>query len=290
MRLKMLEGLSAISMFYLAALAAEGDNAPTTLPTVEGHIISKAIPESSGLVPADLKRGLFFTQNDSGNPAAVWLIRRSGTALGFWKVDNAPNVDWEEMTADANRLYVADTGDNAAKRPVVYVYEFARPALPEDATESEKQFGTLKPTRRFTLKYPDRPHDCESLFLLNGRAYVITKERKIGGPVLFSFDVSEDAPTDDIALRREAELPIIWPVTGAAISDDGKQLAVCTVGGPYLFDLSAGVGAIEKQTPTFVIRPAVDMESICFVEGGLLTTRERGDITFFPFSAFKAKP
>ena len=64
-----------------------------------------------------------------------------------------------------------------------------------------------------------------------------------------------------------------------------------TVTGPYLFEgLDGDVANVAKVEPTHVtyFDPGdLNMEGVCFVEGGLLATTEQGQILFFAEEYFK---
>ena len=80
-----------------------------------GSIEDKTVAESSGLAIAAAK-GCFWTINDSGNPAEVFLFGNAGQKLARVKLTNARNKDWESLAsftlAGERWGLVADVGDN----------------------------------------------------------------------------------------------------------------------------------------------------------------------------------
>src|SRR6478735_5591600 len=60
-----------------------------------GTISDPAIPESSGIVASRKHEGVYWTQNDSGNPPALFAITREGELIREYPV-GAKNVDWED--------------------------------------------------------------------------------------------------------------------------------------------------------------------------------------------------
>ena len=88
-------------------------------------------------------------------------------------------------------IYVADIGDNDARRARVTVYRLAEPAA---ATESAKVGDVLHAT------YPDGPQDAEALLVLpDGRLYIVTKGAT--GPVVVYRFPSD--PRDESTSRLE---------------------------------------------------------------------------------------
>ena len=67
--------------------------------------------ESSALVYTD---GNLWTLNDGGNAAAIYRIDpANATILQTVNISNATNIDWEDLAADENYIYVGDFGNNA---------------------------------------------------------------------------------------------------------------------------------------------------------------------------------
>ena len=252
-----------------------------------GRLDKKEIPESSGVIASRKYAGVFWTINDSGNGPTLFAFGRDGHLLAEFPV-NVRNNDWEAVTADdEGHLFIGDIGNNAHDRDRVIVYRLAEP----DPTQKQPRSAAapLRVSGMWRLKYPGQPFDAESLFVHQGRGYVISKLLNGKNAGLYSFDL---APQQDAAtLEPVCDLPIRSPVTDAALSVDGDRLAVMTVTGPYLFtglggDL-AGAAKIEPAHVTYFDPRDLNMEGVCFVEGGLLATTEDGQILFFAEKYFK---
>jgi len=97
---------------------------PTTYrtPLLKFSLIS-LLNESSGLCYTD---GKLWSHDDSGNSAEIYSIDTSdGHLLQRIIVDNYPNTDWEEITADSLCLYVGDFGNNNGTRTDLKVLKIA---------------------------------------------------------------------------------------------------------------------------------------------------------------------
>jgi hypothetical protein len=252
-----------------------------------GRLDRKQIPESSGVIDSRKFPGVFWTFNDSGNGPAIFAVKRDGTLLRQFTL-NVRNNDWEAIsTDDEGHLFVGDIGNNERGRDRVIVYRLDEPdptARPAPGAPAVLRVGAM-----WLLKFPDKPFDAESLFVYKGRGYVISKLLNGKNAGLYSFDLAPQ--TEPETLRHECDLPIRSPVTDAALTPDGERLAVMTVTGPYLFGgLKGDVAAAAKAEPTHVtyFDPGdLNMEGVCFVEGGLLATTEQGQILFFADEYFK---
>src|SRR5690606_31023644 len=102
-------------------------------PPVHARITAGPIDEMSGIVRSRRYRGLYWVHNDSGDSARLFAVDAAGgsrlpaevaeTRYGDapergkqqWQgfgVLHADNVDWEDIAADGDHLYVADLGNN----------------------------------------------------------------------------------------------------------------------------------------------------------------------------------
>ena len=77
-----------------------------TLPSV--------LHESSGLCFTD---GNLWSFGDSGNPNSIYKIDTStGVILQTVTIQNYPNIDWEDISADSTFMYIGDFGNNNGNR------------------------------------------------------------------------------------------------------------------------------------------------------------------------------
>src|SRR6516162_8607570 len=99
---------------------------PTQLESL-GRFDPRAIPEASGIVKSRRYPGIFWVHNDSGNPPALFAIRRDGTIVREFRVA-APNVDWEDIAADdQGHLYLGDIGNNGGLLAIRGIYRIDEP-------------------------------------------------------------------------------------------------------------------------------------------------------------------
>ena len=253
-----------------------------------GRINNKAIAESSGLAASRKHPGVYWTHNDSGNGPYLFAITREGKLLAEFPVGNTRNNDWEAIAADdQGHLYIGDIGNNDGKRDRLIVY---RVDEPDPATAGRKGKGTtLRVNQVIRLKYPDKPFDAESLFVHNGRGYVVSKLLSGRNAGVYSFDLAAPG-ADAVALEHVCDLPIRSPVTDAAISPDGQRLAVLTVTGPNVFKIDGDVaraGQVEPASFTYFDFKDFNMEGVTFAAGGLLATTEEGQILLFEDKLFE---
>ncbi|HET9871472.1 MAG TPA: hypothetical protein VFP89_02600 [Propionibacteriaceae bacterium] len=157
----------AAAMVGMLALAAP---APSfAADRVEFTISAPAIQESSGLA-ADTGSTTYWTVNDSGAAGVVFALAPNGSLKGMLQYRATP-VDVEALAIAGGRLYVADIGDNQAKRASVTVYLFDGPT-PQAQPQRYQAID---------FRYPDGAHDAETLLVdASGRIYLVTKEARGG--------------------------------------------------------------------------------------------------------------
>ena len=93
----------------------ENYNEAEILITIE---LPKEINETSGL---EIINNNFITHNDSGGDPVVYEFNQNGVIINRYNINgdsgyNLENVDWEDLGADGEYLYIADTGNNFGTR------------------------------------------------------------------------------------------------------------------------------------------------------------------------------
>ncbi|MBL0937251.1 MAG: hypothetical protein IBJ03_00040 [Gemmatimonadaceae bacterium] len=218
-----------------------------------GRLADRDIDESSGLTPSSSDSLLFWTHNDSGNDARLYAIDSTGKSLGSVRVRGATNSDWEGIASgpcpEGQCLYIADVGDNSAKRPLVVLWRVLEPR-PRDVNSATAV--------RLAFRYPDGPQDVEAIYvspdtsvwllskrpLRSGsgelrpvRVYRIPASAWSGGSAPGSGPVTAEL-VDSLPIVPEREDSRSW-VTDAALSparaDGSRRLAVLTYGAIHVF-------------------------------------------------------
>ena len=132
---------------------------------VVATIKGKKIEESSGLVTSAINPGMFWTHNDSGADAELFLIDQEGNIHLKVFLSGAESFDWEDIARHGADLYIADMGDNDAKREHIIIYKICNihfseiviiiPAKPFCGTSSSPTVyhkrGRTKPIRTVCL-------------------------------------------------------------------------------------------------------------------------------------------
>jgi hypothetical protein len=272
-------------IILLSCVAAAPAPRPASRPSFKlGTIKPEALRECSGLVASRRHAGVFWALNDSGNPPALFAITRDGELIREYPV-SAKNVDWEDLAVDDDgHLYIADVGNNRRDRKEVLVMRVDEPD--PRAPLTARVPAPVRVTQSWRLTFPgDTPFDCESLFVLGGRGYVLPKRLDFSPAELYRFDLPSEPPSRPQRLEHVATIPSVRaPVTAADVSPDGKRLAVLTVLGPYVFridDAGGNFSSLATARPSYSRYLDPRMESACFTNEGLLVTTETRDVLLF---------
>ncbi len=195
------------------AAACESPRMIATLPE---------LPEASGLARGS--SGLLWSLNDSGAPVLL-AYDANGKPAGRLTIEGARVEDWEAIAsgpcASGTCLYVADIGDNNAKRKNITVYRIAEPVKPGGTASAEA----------FHASYPDGAHEAEALLVApDGTLLVVTKGET--GPVsVYKFPKQlskEPMRLERVGQSISGKAKATERVTDGAISADGKVVMLRT--------------------------------------------------------------
>jgi hypothetical protein len=178
--------------------------------------------EASGLAASRRVPDVYWSHNDSGAPS-------------LFAFSNTGN-DWEDMAAGPGPerrrtyLYVGDIGDNERVRTQLIIYRVFEPEIGSK--------GFTEPAKVIPVRYPDGPHDAETLLIhpVTAALYIITKARGTDQETLV-FKLSppyEDGRVQTMQRVAVLRLPdqsaltlLTGRITGGSISPDGKSVVLC---------------------------------------------------------------
>jgi hypothetical protein len=243
------------SVAIVLALIGQGPGPPLE-PL--GRLDHPAIREASGIVASRRHPGIFWVHNDSGNPPALFAVRRDGSLVREYAV-KMPNVDWEDIAADEEgHLYLGEIGNNDGRLPLRAVYRLDEP------DPSKPADGPLVVTLATHYRFPKGGRfDAEGLFIDGGRAVVVAKTTDHREAELFAVALDPPAPLFRPILPEPAgTLPgFTEPVTGAGLSPDGRRLAVCSYEVARVYERAVGGGWTLLATVRY---EADGIEAICW--------------------------
>ncbi|WP_020534452.1 T9SS type A sorting domain-containing protein [Lewinella cohaerens] len=199
----------------------------------EFHLDSLAtltVPESSGLLYKD---GRLITHNDSGDaPKLYELDTINGSTLREVFVNNASNVDWEDISSDADHLYIGDIGNNYGSRMNLKIYKITwSEFLERDTVEAQEITYTYADQVDFSSNQFFTPYDAEALVAMGDSLFLFTKDWSAARTKVYAMPKTPGAY--NLMAMDSFLVPAL--ITGADIAPSGNQL---------LFSAYSGQGAL----------------------------------------------
>ncbi|MFD1470711.1 T9SS type A sorting domain-containing protein [Hymenobacter caeli] len=195
---------------------------PAATAVLTKALLDAAVPETSGL---QLAGGALWTFNDSGNPPVLFrLDSASGRATQRVRVVNFPNVDWEDITADAGHLYVGDFGNNSGDRRDLRVLRvpLAGPLAGADTVSAQAINFSFPDQTVFGGGVNNHNFDCEALFYRGDSLHLFTKDWADHRTRYYTVPA---APGTHVA-HLKATFDVQGLITAADIRPDGRAAAL----------------------------------------------------------------
>lgn len=176
--------------------------------------LNSSLQESSALEKVAFSE-LLWTIQDSGNKNELYGFNLKGEVKQTIIIDNAKNIDWEDLTTDKQgNIYIGDFGDNDKNRKSYQIYKVAAQDLNKKKTNAR--------ITNFTLP-KKASENFEAFVFLNNYFYLFTK----------SYDGVQLFKVPNAKGTFEAELITTHyfdakdnRITSAALSPDGKTLVL----------------------------------------------------------------
>ncbi|MCY4779700.1 hypothetical protein ORI89_08550 [Sphingobacterium sp. UT-1RO-CII-1] len=234
-----------------------------------GKVQDSRMNELSGLIASKRYAGKFWTHNDSGDSARVFLIDEMAQLKAVFNLEGITATDVEDIAMfqyeGRNYIVLADIGDNRAVRAFIQLYIFEEPSYYE---EGETYFVSRTDIRVLKLAYDDKPRDAEAIFVdpVDLTCYLITKrEFNVG---VYSIPIATLKDNDSIILNRSASLPITF-VTAADISRSGEYILVKNLTHVFLWKRNVGQTVVQTLNQPYLqvnYEAEPQGEAICFAE------------------------
>ena len=143
--------------------------------------LANELPESSGLEFWDQ---LLWSHNDSDNSSRFYgFDTLTGLISRSVLIENAPQIDWEDMTKDESNFYIGDFGNNAGTRTNLKILRIPFDSLTGNALDTvQSEF--------IQFSYPDQTDfsgvntnhnfDCEAFVFFDDSLHLFSKNRSNG--------------------------------------------------------------------------------------------------------------
>lgn len=258
----------SIFLLILCTTTACGQNLRLVTP------IPNTLSENSGLLVSP--EGRLWLHNDSGDSAKLYEMDTFGVIQQSILVNGVQAVDWEDITQDPQgRVYVGDFGNNSNNRQNLVVYRL--PSLDSltgnNTTAAAIRFyypeQTAYPPANTELKY-----DAEALIYYQDSLYIFTKDRTsphLGYTWLYRIPADTGYHAAQlIDSFNTQQSNVIFEVTGAALSPNGRQLALLGATRLWLFSNFSGGRFFDGSVQILNLGRISQKEALDFASNTLL--------------------
>jgi hypothetical protein len=184
--------------------------------------LSADIRETSGLT---IVNNMLITHNDKGRLNQLFVLDgQSGKYLNTIKLQNAQNNDWEDLAQNDEFLFIGDMGNNEGDRKNLSIIMVPKKYLSAENTVAES-------SGKIEFYYPQQTNfsiskqhnfDCEAIIYFNNYIYLFTKNRLDSNTDLYRIPcVKGKHAAEHLAVFESG-----GRITGAAMSNDGKKIAL----------------------------------------------------------------
>lgn len=214
------------------------------------------LTEASGLVKSRQYAGIYWTHTDSGGKPKIYAIRDTGDVVADFRIEDAVNGDWEDITTDdAGHLYIGDIGNNMGLHRARFIYKVKEPDPTADGPR------TITPIEKLKYRYADDDRfDAESLMWHDGKLYIISKPRG-RQPSLY---ILEPTGEEHVLKPRKVTDLITRMPCAAEVSPDGSRLLICTRNEIWVYPVDENLVPIGGVKAQHVWYPSTAMEGCCF--------------------------
>lgn len=228
-------------------------------------VLSTAVPESSGLL---YYQGRTITHNDSGGePVLYELDTLNGTVSREVYLANATNIDWEDITADENHLYIADIGNNFGNRTDLRIYRVNwSDYLLSDTVVAQIIDYAYADQEEFISSQYTTPYDAEALIAIADSLYLFTKDWSAPRTKVYAIPKHEGSHT--VTAVDSFAVPAL--ITGVDLSPTGGRLLFSAYTGTEAIILTLqdfttpyfSQGELQSWSPS--LTGSFKMEGICW--------------------------
>ena len=138
----------------------------------------KSVNETSGL---EFFEDYLITHNDSGDKPKLYIINKLGKKIMEIEISQIKNKDWEDITADENHFYIADTGNNLATRGNLRIYILNKNFTPKGTINIRYKKQTTFSKETFN------EYDAEGLTVFGKELVLFSKNRKTLNSEIYTF-------------------------------------------------------------------------------------------------------
>lgn len=211
------------ALLMLLSLTGCGSAQGLSLELLPVARFDSSLSEASGLIR--WQQG-FISHNDSGNAPELFVLNHEGKISARLTVP-AKNHDWEDIAAQGNTLYLADTGNNSGRRRELNILVLT---LAQD-TLNLASILPVAYAEQTSFQPPRHQHnfDAEALTKVDDELWLFTKRWLDQETAIYRLPTHQEAmnaarATEPTPLQAQQQLNTQMLVTGADFDEQTNTL------------------------------------------------------------------
>ncbi len=250
------------------------------------------LKENSGLQFTD---GKLWTFEDSGNSPELYRIdTATGAILQTVLIENYKNIDWEDIAADNEFIYIGDFGNNNGTRTNLKILRIKK-------SDIGTNFDVTISSEAILFEYADQTDfssnsntnfDCEAMVSIGDSLYLFTKNRGDAKTRVYALP---KVVNQTFALQPLVTINVEGMITAADYDSASKTIVLLGYGGfdinPFLYEIN-GVqphpfsSTSEKRTLISNNILGWQTEGLAFIDSGNIFISNEYT-TFVPASLYR---
>ncbi|MGB3149775.1 MAG: hypothetical protein WBB27_03860 [Maribacter sp.] len=227
------------------------------------------LEENSGIVT--FKDSTVWVIEDNGNKDEIYKVDFKGKMLKSFKVKNAKNNDWEDLTKDEKgNVYIADIGNNNNERKDLVIYKIPNPETePGDKIDAEKIEFHYPEQKEFPPIDSKRFYDAEALLHQDTSLYIVTKNRSdpFNGEALV-YKLPDSKGKYEAKLIGSIQICDDWKtcqITAMDIAPNGKKIVLLSYGKLFVITNFEWNDFSKLTMVEIDLGARSQLESLCFL-------------------------
>lgn len=251
-----------ISILVVSCQKNKGSNGLTQLSR-----LPKQLKEISGIAFRD---NLIYCIEDSGNENKISVIDTLGTINHSIILNNATNVDWEDITFDSKgNLYVGDFGNNNNDRKDLVIYKIDESKLNSDNVTIDTKISFDYPEQiEFPPSKKKLMFDVEAFFEYQNYFYLFTKNRsKNFDGTSYIYKIPNSNGHHHAKLIQEIKLcsdAQNCAITSATINNDGTKYVLLSHSKIWIFENFKKDSITNSSIKELDLNHFSQKEAVCF--------------------------
>jgi hypothetical protein len=184
--------------------------------------LNEALGESSGLIFWD---GLLWTHNDNTDTRLYGIDPETGEISREYLLTGVENTDWEEISQDAEFIYIGDIGNNrSGNRTDLHILRIDKGSLKSGDPLIDTIWFSYGDQNVFIAQAPNQTeYDCEAFVVSQDSIYLFTKQWLTAYTSLYAIP---KRPGSHVA-RKISTINIQGLVSGACYLESDRLLVLC---------------------------------------------------------------